>query len=64
MPKRQKTNYAFIDGQNLDLAVRSLLGWKLDWRRFRVYLQEKYNVEKAYYFIGYIEDNSVLCASL
>lgn len=33
------------------------MGWKMDWRKFRVFLQEKYNVEKAYMFIGYVPDN-------
>lgn len=52
-------NYAFIDGQNLNLGIQNL-GWKLDYRRFRRYLKEKYKVEKAYYFIGYIESNERL----
>ncbi|MFH1854989.1 MAG: NYN domain-containing protein [bacterium] len=56
-------NYAFIDGQNVNLAIRDL-GWKLDFKRFRVYLKEKYNVEKAYYFIGYVEGNEILYQSL
>jgi len=33
-------NYAFIDGQNLYLAIQKS-GWKLDFKRFRVYLKEK-----------------------
>ena len=57
--KKTKSNYAFIDGQNLNLSIQGL-GWKLDYRRFRVYLKEKYNVKKAFLFIGYIEGNSEL----
>ena len=39
--KIQKPNkYAFIDSQNLNLGVRDQ-GWKLDFRRFRVYLWRK-----------------------
>lgn len=53
------TTYAFIDSQNLNLGVREL-GWKLDYKRFRVYLKEKYNVEKAYLFIGYLPQNTDL----
>jgi len=53
-------NYAFIDSQNVYLSLRKNLGWKLDFRRFRIYLAEKYNVEKAYLFIGYIETNQRL----
>ena len=37
--------YAFIDSQNLNLGVRSQ-GWKLDFERFRVFLKDKYKVEK------------------
>lgn len=53
MKQHIKTNtvYAFIDSQNLNLGVRSQ-GWKLDWRKFRQYLRNKYNVGKAYLFIG------------
>ncbi|MBI2638254.1 NYN domain-containing protein [Candidatus Peregrinibacteria bacterium] len=56
-------NYAFIDGQNLNLAIREL-GWKLDFRKFRIYLKEKYSIQKAYYFIGYVDGNNDLYASL
>jgi len=57
------TNFAFIDSQNLNLSIRSL-GWKLDFKRFRVYLEEKYAVSKAYLFIGYIEGNQDLYTAL
>ncbi len=61
--KRKENNYAFIDSQNLNLSIQSL-GWKLNFKRFRVYLREKYLVEKAYIFIGYIEGNNDLYTSL
>ena len=48
-----KNNYAYIDGANLHKGVSSL-GWKLDYARFRVWLEEKYKVSKAYIFIGLI----------
>ena len=51
--------YAFIDSQNLNLGVRSQ-GWKLDWRKFRQYLRNKYNVTKAYLFIGQVTGNESL----
>ncbi len=51
--------YAFIDSQNLNLGVQSL-GWRLDWRKFRHYLRNKYNVSKAYTFIGYKAGNEAL----
>ncbi len=54
-----KNNYAFIDSQNVNLAIRSL-GWQLDFKRFRVYLKDKYQIEKAFLFIGYIQTNQNL----
>ena len=50
-------NYAFIDGQNLIIGVKEL-GWKIDYKKFRIYLKDKYNVQKAYYFIGYMPENT------
>lgn len=44
-------NYAFIDSQNLNLGVQDL-GWQLDFKRFRVYLKEKFHVRRAYLFLG------------
>ena len=57
--KKPLTNYAFIDSQNLNLNIRKL-GWILDFKRFRIYLQEKYAVKVAYIFIGYISENKQL----
>lgn len=56
-------NYAFIDSQNLNLGVKSQ-GWELDFVRFRVYLRDKYNVAKAFLFIGYIPKNKELSSFL
>ena len=58
-----KSNYAFIDSQNLHLSIKNQ-GWKIDWSRFRVYLKEKYNVEKAYIFIGMVNANRALYTKL
>jgi hypothetical protein len=55
----KQNNFAFIDSQNLNLSIREL-GWKIDWKRFRVYLKEKYFIEKAFLFIGFIEGNNAL----
>lgn len=63
MRKTHKIVYAFIDSNNLNLGIQSL-GWKLDYQRFRVYLQEKYNVSVAYLFIGYVSGNQNLYSSL
>ena len=56
-------NYAFIDSQNLNQATLNM-GWNVDWARFRAWLKEKYNVQVAYLFIGYIAENQELYASL
>ena len=61
--KKIENNYAFIDSQNLNLSILSL-GWKLDFKRFRVYLKEKYGVNKAFLFIGYIKKNGKLYKKL
>jgi len=49
----KENNFAYIDGANLDKAVKEL-GWFLDYRRFRIWLSEKYSVQRAYIFIGLI----------
>ncbi len=56
-------NFAFIDSQNLNLGIQSL-GWKLDFKKFRIYLKEKYQVTTAYLFIGYLPQNQPLYSSL
>jgi uncharacterized LabA/DUF88 family protein len=45
-------NLAFIDGQNLHLGSLEN-GWEVDYKRFRIYLKDKYKIKRAYYFIGY-----------
>jgi len=50
-------NYAYIDGQNLHLGTTKALNpWHIDLAKFRIYLHDKYNVEKAFYFLGYIQE--------
>src|SRR3989338_2457972 len=61
--KPKENNYAFIDSQNLNLGIQKM-GWKLDYRRFRVYLKEKYGAKKVYLFIGYIPRHASLYHSL
>ncbi len=51
--------YAFIDSQNLNISIQKM-GWKIDWRKFRKFLAVKYNVSKAYLFIGYMVENENL----
>lgn len=73
MVKQKPIVYAFIDSQNLNLGVskdiyknKKLIykGWKLDFRKFRRYLQDKFRVQKAFLFIGYVPTNKVLYSNL
>jgi len=56
-------NYAFIDSQNLNLAIRDQ-EWILDYKRFRKYLEQKYDISQAFLFIGYVPSNQNLYTSL
>lgn len=53
------SNFAFIDGNNLYLGVKSQ-GWKLDYKKFRILLKDKYKVGKAFLFIGYVPGNETM----
>lgn len=69
-PAKKPITYAFIDSQNLNLGVRNNVvnarkqviyrGKKLDYRKFRHYLREKYNVSQVYMFIGMVSTNNSL----
>lgn len=61
--KQPKSNYAFIDSQNLNLSIREM-GWPLDHKRFRAYLKDNFNVSKAYIFVGFIEGHEDLYNTL
>jgi uncharacterized LabA/DUF88 family protein len=56
-------NFAFIDAQNLYLGVKRQ-GWDLDYARFRIYLRDKYNITKAFLFIGFVPENQDLYKTL
>ncbi len=55
---RRKTPrvYAFIDSQNLNVSTQKI-GWKMDWRKFRLFLAENYGVTQAFMFIGYLPEH-------
>ena len=55
--------YAFIDSQNLNLGVKDQ-GWSLDFTRFKKYLVDKYNINKAFLFIGFVFGNQALYTEL
>lgn len=63
MKRIKENNFAFIDSQNLNLSIEEL-GWKLDFRRFRIYLTDKLNVSSAYIFIGFVPTNQALYTAL
>ena len=56
---QQQSVYAFIDSQNLNVGTQKF-GWKMNWIRFRKFLEEEYGVTKAFMFIGYIPENESL----
>ena len=71
LPRRTPRSiiYAFIDSQNLNLGTskdvykgkqRIYKGWKLDFKKFRQYLNDKFRVKKAFLFIDYIKQNEKL----
>ena len=71
LPKKNKQSviYAFIDSQNLNLGTSKTIyknkiviykGWRLDFRKFRRYLSDKFRVKKVFLFIGYIKQNQFL----
>ncbi len=50
-------NLAYIDGQNLHMSTTTAVPpWRIDLARFRVYLRQKYHVGRAYYFLGFVQD--------
>ncbi len=53
-------NLAFIDGQNLyfNTAKKEIEPWVVDLARFRIYLEKKYQVKEAYYFLGYEQEEN------
>ena len=53
----KENNLAFVDGQNLHLGTT--LGdkpWKVNLSKFKIYLERKYGVTEAYYFLGYVQE--------
>lgn len=75
--KDKEHNVAFIDGQNLYLGTVKCnrcsddvnekndcscgSSWRVDLKKFRVYLKENYFIEEAYYYLGNVqEENSEL----
>lgn len=51
--KKEDNNFAYIDGANLHKGVDDL-GWKLDYKRLRLWLSNKYKIKRAYIFLGLV----------
>jgi uncharacterized LabA/DUF88 family protein len=60
---KKENNYAYIDGANLYNGVRSS-GFDLDYNKFRIWLKDKYQITKAYIFIGMVPEKNDLYLSL
>jgi uncharacterized LabA/DUF88 family protein len=63
MSQAKKKNYAFIDSQNVNLAIQDQ-GWRLDWKKFFRYLRDRFEVSRAFLFIGYVPENQSLYTRL
>ena len=61
--RRREKNYAFIDSQNLNLAIQDL-GWNLNFKKFRIFLKDKFKIDIAFLFMGYISGNEMMYTSL
>ena len=45
-------SYAYIDASNLFYGGKKSLGWSIDYKKLRNYLEEKYQVSQVYFFGG------------
>lgn len=55
--RKKPINIAYIDGQNLHMGTtKNTPKWQVDLKRFRIYLKDKYHVDKAYYFLGFVQE--------
>jgi hypothetical protein len=53
---KKENNISFIDAQNLHLGTSSD-NWKIDFKRFKVYLKDKFKVKEIYFFLGFLDEN-------
>ncbi len=63
---KKEKNYAFVDGQNLHMGTTKVKkSWQINFKRFRKFLRDKYQIEIAYFFLGYKdEENEDLYANI
>ena len=48
-------NIAYIDGQNLYSGTQEI-DLAVDFKKLRIYLRDKYHIEEAYYFLGFLRE--------
>lgn len=58
-----QNNFAYIDGSNLHKGVKEL-GWRLDYKKLRIWLSDKYSIQRAYLFLGFLPSNTELYRDL
>jgi len=61
--QKVQNNYAFIDSQNVNLAIRDQ-GWILNFGKFRQYLTRRYSITQTFLFIGYVYEYQALYTNL
>jgi uncharacterized LabA/DUF88 family protein len=67
---KNKVTYVFIDGQNMNLAIKNdfvgktgrLLykGKRIDYKKLNMYLKDKYHASRQIIFLGYLPENEQL----
>jgi hypothetical protein len=55
--KIRENNYVFIDGQNLYIGAK-VEGLFIDYKKLKIYLKDKYSVNKIFYFWGYYKNEN------
>lgn len=53
---KKEKNIAFIDAQNLHLWTSSEK-WDMDFKKFRIYLKDKFKVSEAYFFLWFLDED-------
>jgi uncharacterized LabA/DUF88 family protein len=52
---KKENNIAFIDAQNLHLWTQTEK-WIIDFKKFRIYLKDKFKIEEAYFFLWFVDN--------
>ena len=56
--------YVYIDANNLHQNIKNYFDWRLDYKKFYIFLTEKYKTNNVYLFIGYLPEYSWLYKKL